>query len=433
MTTPDQHGGLNRKISPATARSRSCSRRDFLRTTALLTAGAPWAFATASKVLAGAEPVAKSFTDAKVAIAACKTYEPEAVGTAYRQCFDSLGGIGPLVKGKSVAIKINLTGVNFTSFPKRPTGGNPRRAGWASRNKIFLPFLDRPFGETYMTHEATAYALAAALFQAGARRIVFVESTQCRATLESTLAEAGWDVPALSALGRVEYENSRNLGSGKAYAHLKVPTGGLMFSAFDVNHRYVDTDVMVSLCKLKNHLTAGVTLSMKNMFGITPNALYGDNAGDEDATAGRGPLHSPNASIKLPGLKEGITSKDAVWRVPRIIVDEMASRPLHLCVIDGITAMSGGEGPWCGGTDTFKATTPGVLIVGLNGVSTDAVGTAVMGYADPRAVRGVKPFAFCDNHLLLAEQAGLGTADLAKIEVRGMSIASARYHYSTFD
>jgi len=46
-----------------------------------------------------------------------------------------LGGIGSLVKGKTVTIKINLTGTNFT------------------------PFLDRPVGETFMTHEATAGGL----------------------------------------------------------------------------------------------------------------------------------------------------------------------------------------------------------------------------------------------------------------------------------
>ena len=74
----------------------------------------------------------------------------------------------------------------------------------------------------------------------------------------------------------------------------------------------------------------------------------------------------------------------------------------------------------------LKLTTPGVLIAGLNPVSTDAVGTAVMGYADPRAARGVKPFQNCDNHLLLAEQAGLGIADLAQIDVRGMPIEKAR-------
>jgi hypothetical protein len=77
----------------------------------------------------------------------------------------------------------------------------------------------------------------------------------------------------------------------------------------------------------------------------------------------------------------------------------------------------------------LKATSPGVLIAGLNPVSTDAVGIAVMGYANPRAPRGVKPFQDCDNHLLMAEQAGLGTADLAQIDLRGLPIEKARYPY----
>src|SRR5258708_5947204 len=302
-------------------KSRVCSRRRFLRTTSIVTVAAPFALSTAANIVSGAESAAKSFTDAKVAIASCKTYGPQEIHAAYGQCFDLLGGVGSLVKGKTVTIKINLTGTDFT------------------------PFLNRPVGETYMTHEATAAALAAALFKAGAKRLVFVESTQSRASLEGTLELAGWDVKALNTLGDVQYENTRNLGSGKSYAHINVPTGGLMFSSFDVNHRYADTDVMVSLCKLKNHITAGVTLSMKNMFGITPNSLYGDNAGDEEATAGRGPLHNPNDRIKLPAINQAVTSNEATWRVPRIIVDEIAARPLPLCVIDGITSMSGGEGP----------------------------------------------------------------------------------------
>jgi hypothetical protein len=52
-----------------------------------------------------------------------------------------------------------------------------------------------------------------------------------------------------------------------------------------------------------------------------------------------------------------------------------------------------------------------------------------MGYENPRAAKGVKPFDFCDNHILLAEQAGLGTADLSRIDVRGMPIEKARYPY----
>jgi len=91
--------------------------------------------------------------------------------------------------------------------------------------------------------------------------------------------------------------------------------------------------------------------------------------------------------------------------------------------------MSGGEGPWCSHAATLKLTKPGVIIDGLNPVSTDAVGTAVMGYPNPRAERGTHPFDHCDNHILLAEQAGVGTADLAKIDVRGLSIAKAIYPY----
>jgi uncharacterized protein (DUF362 family) len=258
-----------------------------------------------------------------------------------------------------------------------------------------------------------------------------VESTQKRDGLESLLAEGGWDVPALSALGKLEFENTRNLGQGRKYSHLRVPGSGYMFSAFELNHAYEDTDVLISLAKLKDHLNAGVTLSMKNLFGLLPNTLYGSDAGTEAATGPRFPLHNPKGyeNMKLPGLKAGVMSADSSWRVPRVTVDICAARPIHLAIIDGIMAMSGGEGPWCQRAARLKPTTPGVLIAGFNPVSTDAVATAVMGYPDPRAARGVKPFQNCDNHLLLAEQAGLGSADLARIEVRGLPIEKARYPY----
>ncbi len=383
------------------------SRRSFLQRTITLAAGAPLAW---HNVPAGfAAEIARSATirpDAKVAIVPCRSYGPE-VRQALGKCFDLLGGIGSLVKNKTVTIKLNLTGTDFS------------------------PWLGRPVGETYMTHYATALALGSLLFAAGAKRVRFVESTQSKAELASTLDLADWDVKALQALGNVEFENTRNLGKGKSYAHVRVPTGGYMFSALDLNHSYADTDVMISLAKLKNHITAGVTLSMKNLFGLTPNSLYGDQAGNEDATGGRVPLHNPGGfeKIRLPGLKEGISSTDPTWRVPRIVVDVCAARPIHLAIIDGIASMSGGEGPWCKEAVELKFTQPGVLIAGLNPVSTDAVGAAVMGYENPRALRGTKPFGFCDNHLLMAEQAGLGSADLAQIDVRGAAIAKVKYPY----
>ena len=117
---------------------------------------------------------------------------------------------------------------------------------------------------------------------------------------------------------------------------------------------------------------------------------------------------------------------DAGSRIPRIVADINAARPVHMGIIDGITAMSGGEGPWA---PNAAPTSPGIVIAGLNAVSTDAVGVALMGYADPRAARGTPPFAGCDNHLLLAEQSGIGLADLSQIDVQGLTIQQALYPY----
>ena len=350
------------------------NRRSFVGRGLKIALGTPFAFTLPGHSLAelAAEPPRQSTrsNDAKVAIVRCRSYRRDEIRAGLNQAFDLLGGIGALVGNKTVTVKLNLTGSNFGDF------------------------LGRPVGETYMTHPATVMELAACLFKAGARRVRLVESTNRRAQLESTLALAEWDLRALTALGRVEFENTRNLGSAKTYAHLRVPGNGFMFSALDVNRSYADTDVMVSLAKLKNHTTAGVTLTMKNLFGITPNALYGEEAGNEEATGGRGPLHSQTGfdRIHLPGLKPGVITTDPTWRVPRIVADICAARPIHLSIIDGITSISGGEGPWCG--DGLKFTAPGIIVAGLNPVSTDAVGIALMGYKNPRASRGTTAVQF---------------------------------------
>lgn len=90
-------------------------------------------------------------------------------------------------------------------------------------------------------------------------------------------------------------------------------------------------------------------------------------------------------------------------------------------------SVKGGEGPWI---STLARTQPGLLIVGRNPVCTDAVAMAVMGY-DPQAPAGVRPFPG-ENHLALAAARGLGTNDLARIEVRGLSIAEALYPYGHY-
>ena len=66
--------------------------------------------------------------------------------------------------------------------------------------------------------------------------------------------------------------------------------------------------------------------------------------------------------------------------------------------------------------------------MGRNQVCVDTVCTAAMGY-DPRAVRGQGPFVRGDNTLLLAEAAGLGSADLSKIEIAGLPLKDAKMDF----
>ena len=76
------------------------------------------------------------------------------------------------------------------------------------------------------------------------------------------------------------------------------------------------------------------------------------------------------------------------YRVPRIVADLCAARPIHLSIVEGIYSMYGGEGPWNRGVGIIK---PGILFAGTNPVNTDAVGAALMGF-DPMASRGTAPF-----------------------------------------
>ncbi|HEY1337894.1 MAG TPA: DUF362 domain-containing protein, partial [Bryobacteraceae bacterium] len=252
--------------------------------------------------------------------------------------------------------------------------------------------------------------------------------------VEEYILQANWEPrEILGAAANVEFENTNWLGSGKKYSRMRVPFGGYMFPAFDLNHSYEDCDVFVSIAKMKEHATAGVTLSMKNCFGITPCTVYGTGAGVDEPSivpkGGRGPIHAGNRgpSKSAPQELHPDSPREDTYRVPRTVVDLIAARPIHLAIVEGIKTMTGGEGPWV--REDLQPAAPGVLVAGLNPVNTDAVSMAVMGF-DPMADRGTPPFERCDSTLKLAEDAGLGTRDLKRIEVVGAPIAQARFDFA---
>jgi uncharacterized protein (DUF362 family) len=271
--------------------------------------------------------------------------------------------------------------------------------------------------------------------KAGARRIRILESPWSTADpVEEYILRANWEPrDILNAASNVEFENTNFLGTGKKYSRLTVPHGGYMFPAFDLNHSYEDCDVFVSIAKMKEHATAGVTLSMKNCFGLTPCTVYGTGAGVDEPSlipkGGRTLIHSGNRgpSKSAPQELDSKSPREDTWRVPRTVVDLVAARPIHLAIVEGIRTMTGGEGPWI--REELQGVAPGVIFAGTNPVNTDAVGMALMGF-DPMAVRGTPPFERCDSTLQLAEQAGLGTRDLKRIEIAGTPISEARFDFA---
>jgi uncharacterized protein (DUF362 family) len=364
---------------------------------------------TRREILGGAAAAGLAFArpapSSTVAIARCRSYDEDLV-RKLSTMFDQIGGIGKLVRGKTVAVKLNLTG-NPSRFPVDPA----------------LP---------YRTNPATVLATAHLLSAAGARRIRILETFfPARQDLE-LWSRYGLDVKAISNVGcKVEWENAQNIGQGKQYVRVNVPGGGYVFPSYDLNHSWVDCDVFVSMSKLKNHWIGGVTMSLKNNFGITPCSLYGGDCGpdgNEDPKQERGPVCHNGVKTPPKGVAQELDSaspRDPGFRVPRITADLVGARPIDLSIVDGVESIRGGEGAWNPGVQIIK---PGLLLAGRNPVCVDAVCAAVMGY-DPRAARGTKPFLHGDNTLTLCEANGIGTTDLGRIEVAGLSIKDAFHDY----
>ena len=270
-----------------------------------------WIAAISAAPLLRAAPAAPA---APVAIAKCASYEDDVTGKLAAM-FNQLGGLDRIVRGKTVTIKLNLT-------------GSPG-----------YKFMGKALGVTHYTHPQLVGATAHLMGKAGAKRIRFVESAWATGgPLEEYLLDSGWKVrQLLSAAPGMEFENTNALGKGKKYARFKVPGGGYLYPAYDLNHAYDETDVFVSMAKLKNHETCGVTLSLKNCFGMTPAAIYGDDAGvdepNENPTKGRNYVFHQGKrppSKSAPQELDPNSRREPGYRVPRIVADLVTARPVHL-------------------------------------------------------------------------------------------------------
>ena len=169
-------------------------------------------------------------------------------------------------------------------------------------------------------------------------------------------------------------------GNQPPHKTYRVPGGGAMFGRYLLPECVGDADAFVSVQKLKNHKFMGVTLCLKNLFGLTPQEPHGRS---------RRYFHH-------------------LCRLPYVLVDLGRLTDPALNIIDGLVGQSGME--W-GGDGRICDT----LVAGDQVIATDACGTHLMGH-DPLADWPDEPFLRARNSLRIAHDAGFGTADLKEID-----------------
>jgi uncharacterized protein (DUF362 family) len=145
-------------------------------------------------------------------------------------------------------------------------------------------------------------------------------------------------------------------------------------------------DWVVSMPKMKTHHWLGVTLSMKNLFGLMPGIVYG----------------WPKNVFHWAGLEQSVLDINATVK-PR------------LAIVDGIVGMEG-DGPIMG---TPKPA--GVLVMGQDLAAVDATAARIMGI-DPFKVTYLK-----------SANGALGTILADNILQRGESLAAVRTDFQLLD
>jgi uncharacterized protein (DUF362 family) len=196
------------------------------------------------------------------------------------------------------------------------------------------------------THPALVAAAIEAFRRAGARQVVVAEGPGHYRDTEHLLTATG--LHAVLREHRTRYvdlnnDDVRALRVGSHYTglgHLYLP------------ETLLEADLLVSMPKLKTHHWAGVTLSLKNMFGCIPGAVYG----------------WPKNVLHWAGIHQSIVDINSTLPVPRF------------AIVDGIVGMEG-NGPIQG-----DARRCGALVFGDDPVAVDATAARLM-TIDPRQIR----------------------------------------------
>jgi uncharacterized protein (DUF362 family) len=195
------------------------------------------------------------------------------------------------------------------------------------------------------THPVVVHAAWEAFYKLGAADVRIAEGPgHRRGTLD--LADAAGYFATIA-----KFEDAFVDLNTDAVAKRKIPNPLSRMDSIYLPRTVLDCDLLVSMPKMKTHHWAGATLSMKNLYGLVPGAVYG----------------WPKNVLHWAGL-------------PETIVDLHHMFPKQFAIVDGIVGMEG-NGP-IQGTPKYS----GVLVAGRDPAGVDATCCRVMGI-DPKKVQ----------------------------------------------
>jgi uncharacterized protein (DUF362 family) len=261
------------------------------------------------------------------------------------------------------------------------------RAGWRltrppdvnSKRVVIKPNIaDFAANRPIHTHVRLVEALILHLRELGAREILLAEGPPQNRDSEWLFQQCGFEAMARHRsvpLIDLNYDNIRSIKNVN-------PRATLLRDLY-LPETILSAEVLISVAKMKTHKLAGITLSLKNMFGI------------------------------VPGIKYGWPKNTLHWNgIPQSICEINGTIKTHYSIVDGVVGMEG-HGPIMG---TAKKT--GVIVMGDNALSVDATAARVMGI-DPARV----------DYLAMAQRIKLGFLRRENIDVTGEKIENVRTDY----
>ena len=226
-------------------------------------------------------------------------------------------------------------------------------------------------GDAINTHPGLVLAAVDAFRRLGAKSVVVAEGPGHQRDTQLVLSQGGYE-------GGLRHEKIRFVDLNRdELIRRPLGAGYSGMKQLWLPRTVLEADFLVSMPKIKTHHWAGVTLAMKNMFGIVPGARYG----------------WPKNILHWKGI-------------PESILDLCATVPVHFVIADGIVAMEG-DGPLNGAPRLL-----GRIVLADDPVAADATCARLMGLEPDRIA-----------HIREASRF-LGNGSPARIEEVGETVGS---------